>query len=193
VTNVWTRVNPNGNLSYHNGGSACVVQGKIYVLGGFDVTAGPSNNFDIFDPVSNAWTVPTTSGTFTPRGGLSAAVVNNKVYALGGVKCDVIFPGSDCIMNTNEVYEPVLSVGEKLSTFEAKLLPNPTPGIINIVEIPENVRSIAVLNILGQSLIEQNSPFPSNLPLDLSKYPKGLYFTRISAPNSVSFHKIVRE
>ncbi len=193
VTNVWTRVNPNGYLSYHNGGSACVVQGKIYVLGGFDVTSGTTNNFDIFDPVSNAWIVPITSGTFTPRGGLSAAVVNNKVYALGGVQCDVIGPKSNCVMNSNEVFQPVLKVEEKSPNPKITVSPNPTTGIVNLLNIPDNMRSIEILNILGQTLIEQKHPSSSNLPFDLSKFPKGVYYIRIIYPNSIAFHKIIRE
>lgn len=193
ATNVWTRLNPNGNLSYHNGGSTCVVQGKIYVLGSFSVLTGPDNNFDIYDTATNTWTVPQTSGTFTPRGGLSTAVVNNKVYALGGVQCDVIGPKSDCVLNTNEVFQPLLKIEEKSSTPKVNVFPNPTTGIFNILDIPDNIDNITIFNIQGESLFQQTKSFSKDLSLNLSKYPKGLYYLRIISPNSVSFNKIIHE
>src|ERR1019366_8719058 len=63
--------------------TSAFVNGKIYVIGGFD-TPFYENPLQVFDPVENTWSTPVTTGTFTPRWDLTSAVVNGKIYVMGG-------------------------------------------------------------------------------------------------------------
>ena len=78
--------------------SACVVDGRIYVIGG--TTSSPFSGLgdnEVYDPSLNTW--ETNWPMPTPRGWLSSAVVNDTFYAIGG----------DWPMATDivEAYDPV--------------------------------------------------------------------------------------
>jgi N-acetylneuraminic acid mutarotase len=192
ITNTWSTLDLNTSCSYHNGGSICVLNGKICVLGGFGVTSGPSDNFDIFDPISNSWSMPITSGRFTPRGGITTAVVNNKIYAIGGIQCDVIYPGTDCLVNINEVFSlDVNEVQISPTSSLVKIYPNPSHGIYT-VEAPEQpFVNVSITNILGEILMQSSQP-TENIEIDLSKYPAGVYNIHCFTKNSVVSEKLVK-
>ncbi len=65
-------------------GSACVLNGKIYVMGGTgnspDYTDQATN--EVYDPLKDTWDTPQPMPT--PRGFLSTAAVNDIVHAIGG-------------------------------------------------------------------------------------------------------------
>ncbi|OGP66167.1 MAG: hypothetical protein A2169_14035, partial [Deltaproteobacteria bacterium RBG_13_47_9] len=91
----WTEKTPMPMI----GGSACVVNGKIYVLGG----AGNGPGYidlatnEVYDPLTDAW--ETKVPMPTARGFLSTAVVNDTIYAIGG--------GYPTSKNKVEAYDPV--------------------------------------------------------------------------------------
>ncbi len=76
--------------------AAVAVNGKIYVIGGYDGGTVLNANEE-YDPVANSWS--TKAAMPTPRYALAAAAVNGKIYAVGG------YDGS--YFNTNEEYDPV--------------------------------------------------------------------------------------
>ncbi len=80
------------------GGSACVVDGKIYVLGG--TTAGGLNDLAynlVYDPSIDSWEEKEPMPT--ARGFLTTAVVDGIIYAIGG--------GYPNAKNKVEAYDPV--------------------------------------------------------------------------------------
>jgi N-acetylneuraminic acid mutarotase len=85
ATDQWTSL-PTPPLN-HNLGAAGVIGGKLYVAGGFTVSAGVALNrnpaLDVYDPATNAWT-PRAS---MPRGRSSVmgVAVGGKLYVIGGV------------------------------------------------------------------------------------------------------------
>ena len=107
---------------------------------------------------------------------------------MGGADCDVI---PNCILNTNEVFAPLLKVEERYQPDEITISPNPTTGIITISNVIENMLSITILNVLGQKVIENENPRSSTLTFDLSKYPPGVYYAQIIALNSATIRKIM--
>jgi N-acetylneuraminic acid mutarotase len=84
-TNTWSTPVTTGTFTKRDDLCACVVNGKIYTIGGYDAATGDVNTFEMFDPSTNTWSTPVTTGTFTPDGALTAQVVNNKIYVLGGL------------------------------------------------------------------------------------------------------------
>jgi len=63
--------------------TSCVVEGKLYVIGGW---TGNPNNFgkmEMFDPDSGYWT--TKNPMPTPRGNLACASMGDKIYVIGGM------------------------------------------------------------------------------------------------------------
>jgi N-acetylneuraminic acid mutarotase len=61
--------------------STCVVNGKIYAIGGNNGNA-PLSTMEIYDPVTDKWIKETDMPT--ARYDFSASVVNGKIYAIGG-------------------------------------------------------------------------------------------------------------
>jgi hypothetical protein len=71
--------------------------------------------------------------------------------------------------------------------------PNPTTGIISIQGAPSNDLNISVMNLLGETVMEQKNLHSPNFTLDLSKLVPGVYYIRFSSANSVMTKKVVRQ
>jgi len=95
ATDTWTQ---KGDMPRRFGaGSSSVVDGKIYVFGGY----GASGRVDEYDPATDTWTqksdMPTKRRTFTTD------VLDGKIYTIGGYIPEVAgYPG----LTTVEVYDP---------------------------------------------------------------------------------------
>jgi len=74
--------------------ATAVVNGKIYLIGGFD--GSYLTNTDEFDPGTQTWN--SKAAMPTPRNGMAIAVVNNMIYVIGG------YNGTE--VNVTEVYDP---------------------------------------------------------------------------------------
>ena len=62
----------------------CVLDGKIYVMGGAFTEEGPSTNIvEVYDPVLDEWSTPIPNLPVALCGA-SAATVNGKIYVIGG-------------------------------------------------------------------------------------------------------------
>jgi N-acetylneuraminic acid mutarotase len=85
ATDTWTRASDMPRARF--GHSATAVDGKIYIIGGWDaaVHTAPSEGFltvDVYDPATDTW----TTATDLPAGGgqHAASVVDGKIYTIGG-------------------------------------------------------------------------------------------------------------
>ncbi|MEK9630101.1 MAG: kelch repeat-containing protein, partial [Nitrospinota bacterium] len=96
-TNSWAQL-PDAP-SVHADGAAGVINGKLYIAGGFNGSAA-SQQVDIYDPVANTWSTGPSMGT--PRNAPGGAVLNNKFYVLGG-------HDGTSVLNTVEVYDPAIN------------------------------------------------------------------------------------
>jgi hypothetical protein len=93
----WATKSSSGFTSRYSAASA-VVNGKIYVIGGFTGSSMVNINEE-YDPATNSWSTKSSTG-FTARAGLDATAVNGKIYALGGTS------NGSTPLNTNEEYDP---------------------------------------------------------------------------------------
>ncbi len=98
-TDSWTTKSP---MSVARCGlSACVLNGKIYAIGGTPSMYGIDPPFAIveeYDPATNTWTKKAPMPT--PRWGLGTSVVNGKIYAIGGLDTMLIIEEYDPATNT---------------------------------------------------------------------------------------------
>ena len=70
--------------------------------------------------------------------------------------------------------------------------PNPTTGNLMLHNETKGLCSLEIQNSLGQIILKQTVEL-GKTELDLSAYPKGLYFFRIANDNAVLVKKIVVE
>ncbi len=87
-TLTWSEPQTFGNFTPREDLMSCVVNGKIYAIGGnadTDLSGGPVYGIvEIFDPITNTWSTPVTNGSLIPGIGQTASVVNGKIYIIGG-------------------------------------------------------------------------------------------------------------
>jgi len=63
--------------------STCVVDGKIYAIGGAGPIYQALRTMEVYDPVMDMW-ITTKTDMPTARQGFSTSVVDGKIYAIGG-------------------------------------------------------------------------------------------------------------
>ncbi len=85
--------------------SASVVDGKIYLIGGFTQPVNStrkttSNETLVYDPIADSWTTKTPIPT--PTLDYATAVVDNKIYVISGTSKAY----SDNLINLNQIYDP---------------------------------------------------------------------------------------
>ncbi|MDD2634822.1 MAG: T9SS type A sorting domain-containing protein [Bacteroidales bacterium] len=66
------------------------------------------------------------------------------------------------------------------------ITPNPTNGIINIKG--QNINNITIFDNIGKELISTR-----NTSIDMSKYPSGMYFVKISSNNQTITKKLIKQ
>ena len=88
---------------------------------------------------------------------------------------------------------PLSSVMDDLNSVSLTLSPNPTKGIVSIKGIPSNDLSVSVINLLGETVMQQKNINNPDFSLDLSKLASGAYYIRLSSANSVVTKKVIKE
>ncbi len=98
VTDIWTKKTsiPTGRWGH----AACVVDGKIYAIGGVpgDPWITHLRTVEEYDPLTDTWTKKADMPT--ARGFFSANLVDGKIYAIGGALV------TTTVLSTVEVYDP---------------------------------------------------------------------------------------
>jgi N-acetylneuraminic acid mutarotase len=100
VENSWTAKSLMNHKRSNFGIAA--VDGKIYVIGGYDGSYEQSAINERYDPEINRWT--TLKSMPTPRGSLAIAEYQGKIYCMGGITGDP-GPGLFASLDINEVYD----------------------------------------------------------------------------------------
>ncbi len=81
--------------------------------------------------------------------------------------------------------EAVTSVNDIITT-AFNMFPNPSKGILNVTEIPNDVNSLEVLNAAGQVVYSNEVVNTLNNVLDLNHLSEGTYVLRLLATNAVA-------
>lgn len=115
LTDSWTPKAP--MPTGRTGCSASVVNGKIYVIGGY--SAGFLSTVEVYDPLTNSWS--TSAPMPTPRSALTTSVANGKIYAIGGENLS-----GNIGLQTVEEYDPITNLWSSKA-------PQPWPPLRGIV------------------------------------------------------------
>jgi hypothetical protein len=127
------------------GAACCVLNGKIYVIGGYGWPNSKDNNAEfnnvqIFDPTSNSWSEgPPIS---TPRHYATASVCDGKIYLFGG-NSDASVQNSVEVFDTNSnkwsYTTPMLSAQDVLSscTIDSNIYVTNGSNYFDIFNIPK--------------------------------------------------------
>lgn len=99
--------------------STCVVDGKIYAIGGWLLGGWGLSSVEEYDPVTDTW--KKKADMPTARGSLSTCVVNGKIYAIGGIHRNNSF-------STVEEYDPATDTWRKRAD-----MPTPRGGLSTAV------------------------------------------------------------
>lgn len=71
-----------------------------------------------------------------------------------------------------------------------KIFPNPTSSYINFLFDDIELKTIQLINVIGNEIIAQQT-LSKNVQLDVSNYPKGIYFVNVSSEKGSSTQKII--
>ncbi len=102
------------------GHSACILDGKIYIMGGADkelTLVDGYNTVDVYDPSQDAWT--NKADMLLGRANFATFVLNGKIYAVGGAGS--FYYGCD---DTIEEYNPITDTWSEKTT-----MPRPRMGL----------------------------------------------------------------
>ncbi|MBU0766046.1 MAG: T9SS type A sorting domain-containing protein, partial [Bacteroidetes bacterium] len=95
-------------------------------------------------------------------------------------------------LDDNGIY---VGISEKVSECNITIYPNPNDGVFNLViESPEKEAfNIEITNINGQLIISKDTKPEAKIidRIDLSKYPKGIYFVKIKGDKITKTEKII--
>lgn len=140
-----------------------------------------------YDPKTDSVNLVSGTGEFTPHALMTSAVLAGKLYIFGGA-------GIDSSGRANEVFTPADIRAETPNNIspEFTLSPNPTNGIISVHGAPDNIRNVAVMSVLGECVMKVGNPHSSDFTIDLSKFPLGSYFVRLTVGNEVVTKMIIR-
>jgi len=132
-----------------------------------------------------------------------SCVIDSKgnIIVAGGFSRSTFDIGSTTLTNTGDydmmvfkLNDNPLAVDNDFNELqdEYTLSPNPTSGIFTVRDVPENLVHVSVLNILGESVLELDSPNPVQISMDLSSQPSGVYLVRFISEHSTSVKQILK-
>ena len=110
----WTQI-PLCNNKIRNCHTSCVIDGKLYVIGGNDSSMIVST-MDMFDPNTGEWVSKNSMSTY--RGLTACASIEGKIYVMGGMRQLGDYAG----LSTVEVYNTTNDTWTQLADMPTKRL-----------------------------------------------------------------------
>lgn len=75
---------------------------------------------------------------------------------------------------------------------QIKIQPNPTKGELLVTHIQSNIERVVVLNVNGQTVVENNPIESKSVSVDLSSFPNGVYFIEVISNGQSSKYKVIK-
>jgi hypothetical protein len=101
ASGVWSTAAP--ALTARNSAAGVALSGRLHVVGGRSVTAGPSVSHEVYDPREDRWRLAAPLPREAAAGGLAAAVLAGRIYVFGG---EVFDPAPGRVLQTVWAYDP---------------------------------------------------------------------------------------
>lgn len=93
------------------------------------------------------------------------------------------------IIKNLQVVNPV-AVNDLVTSNPLSVYPNPTSNILNYTcEDCGDISKVSLISISGKTIIETNSP--NNNAIDVSTFPKGIYFFKIGSQKGIYARKVI--
>lgn len=125
------------------------------------------------------------------RSGVKSVMYGDSIVSIGR---NSSYSFSDDFYITKYSYSSICgnSVGlEEVETATIRIAPNPTNGIFKLMIPTNQYHSYQILNMLGDIVMTGTLANTQEETIDLSSYPKGLYFLNVQNENSHQTTKIV--
>ncbi|MFD0989059.1 T9SS type A sorting domain-containing protein [Mariniflexile jejuense] len=171
-----------------NGGWFSVTPNQQPTGGSYDVTLNIQNSSNISTSLAEYIVIKRTDNTavWEVQGGYNLATLNASIVS---------------IKNTNLTSFSDFAIGKGISDITLKtedfisrsivLFPNPTSNSVTVTS-NEKIKSIDVYNFLGKQIFKQ-SVGSTNLIINLSNYPSGIYFFKIQSENGkIVTNKVIK-
>jgi N-acetylneuraminic acid mutarotase len=204
ISNTWTQ---KANLPSFGRCEAASfsICGKGYCGTGYKST-GSLDDFWQYNPVTNSWIQKTNYGG-NPSGATAYFSIGTKGYVgLGydGSPTNVFWeytPDSSCATGIEEEFS-TSSVG---TNFQFSISPNPAkelivisyPPALYLSELPGKEKiEIAITDIQGKKVYQTKPETLNHSPettIDISQFPKGIYFAEVSSGKQKAVRKFVKE
>ena len=147
--------------------------GTKFIVG---ISYGETNEAKVYENINDTWVQVGSSLDYVDNFGVSINNIGNiiAVSSASGVK---IYELND---NLNLSSNNILTY---------KLYPNPTQGYFSIEQ--ENIQTVEIINIKGQTLKIFNNVNSEKLNINLSSNSKGIYFVKVTSEDNVSIKKLI--
>ena len=147
----------------------------------------PGSDPSVDDPVYGALIPPTGILTDTATGLSSNTMYEAFVVSLCDIDGDI-----DIVAFSEAIPFTTLALGLADSTIEGfTFYPNPSSDVINLTAT-ENIEKVAIYNLLGQKVLDQNINATSS-QLNVASLVTGTYLMEVSADAKTAWHKVIKK
>lgn len=150
---------------------SCVIDGKIYLVGGMSESPNPLSALEEYDPINDKWAKKAAMPT--PRGMLSVCALNGKIYAIGGLK-----PGTT---SATEEYNPKTDKWTKKADM-------PTPrSFLSVCALNGKIYAIGGVNEKLKTLptVEEYDPLTNKWKKKADMLTPRAFFSAIAFNNKI--------
>lgn len=118
-------------------------------------------------------------------GFFSSTLPNEYIYLAGGMG-----PNQKVSNRTIELFIDIIENVEEKNYEEFKLYPNPTSNLVHLSFNEKATKTIRIVDLLGNDILKQVSN-KKEIDIDVSTYPKGIYFINVDSEKGSATQKII--